>query len=572
MPSSTEVLSKLFTQDGVTKNDPVYISRMEHLLSRQSSLEDFLSSIQPHKDQYSFITQRLEVCLREAQILPWQDDFDAWWNSPVIRIGHFCLCICRRLVPGLGSSVGDGTNVLPPVFINWVSLLVEPIVQIGNEKRYDSFTLENFVYILDTWASTLQNITTDSIDSIFPRLFHTIARLAIATAVAEHHANDAIASGCYAALYRLLWHFNHSYPSTDSRAAFSERLNCLADAIIRTMIWMVGTSVGKDSQNIRAGFTWMAEFLACVSKNKDLYYALLEADITTILARTLRKLVRAEVETCINIHDNLCLVLFMLEELIWDPAQMRKALEAHLALSILRLPGILSVVPARSHTGCTRTRDLHPPTMAVLLGLRIASLTIFPTFRPLLRTSVKFIDLAIERGDIRFGGEQPGVWLQLQETYTYLRQNLNLQETRGASLRLTMFRPLCNRDRQALIKGARELLSTDAGFRVRAALQESEPVVEYTTDSPRPVLVIDFCPAVSIKADINDPALRATRVEYKVEAFSDWIKGLQNMIYYVGETPEDVVELVNHQRAGGILVAYMFGDWVYHMSGKDELE
>lgn len=101
------------------KNDRAFkASRLDELTD--SFLYDLLSQ-EPRSKIYSFIDDVLKKYLPAAEILPWQDDFYAWWNSPVIRIGTFCLRICESSTPGMQCGC-DLRKVAPgslmPLLVN----------------------------------------------------------------------------------------------------------------------------------------------------------------------------------------------------------------------------------------------------------------------------------------------------------------------------------------------------------------------------------------------------------------------------------------------------------------------
>ncbi|KIY63154.1 hypothetical protein CYLTODRAFT_414231 [Cylindrobasidium torrendii FP15055 ss-10] len=558
MPQSTEALSQLF--DGVMRNDPVFMSKLEDLLN-QDPLDDFFTDDRFYKEQYSFVVKTLEAYLAEALVLPWQDGFDVWWNSPIIRVGHFCLWTCRTFAPRLrltGPShcdcIEDGPDILAPVFIRWVSLLVEPIARIGDGEQYGPRTIETFIYILGTWTDKLKDSPVALINRAFPRLARTIVSLAIAfsTVAIESHVDDSVHVEIYSTgIYRLLCLCSEKYP-----LALSERPQCLADATICTMNWIVGISVGKDSQLIRPCFPCFATFLRGALDCRDLYLALVKRGIVTLLSRTLRKLVRVEVDTYWSMGPNLLAVLSMLQQLTFVPALMREALEAHLALSTLRIPKILRLmsVPSCYRSAHWEHINSQCADSAARIRLKIVAFTVFPTFRPPLKASVKLTDIAIARGEVTSRGELGAI---LEDTEAVLRFILEHQEARdGLSI--------CSNNGCSSTNIRGQCSSCNSAEYCSKACQR-----EHWKSEHKESCTAYKAASVGIGADVNDPELREARARLTVIAFSYWIQRLNNLRYNKSIRLEDVAELANRQRAGSMLVAYTFGDWVYHMSGID---
>lgn len=115
-----------------------------------------------------------------------------------------------------------------------------------------------------------------------------------------------------------------------------------------------------------------------------------------------------------------------------------------------------------------------------------------------------------------------------------------------------------------------------------AFLNRIRPQTSYSIGGAQSVLVIDFCPdaAVNCKHDKVDLFVEAgirespvpvpvwtPRVSVSYETFDHWLERLHNHGCDDREKRDEyVTELANWYGAGGMLVVYMMGDWLYSMS------
>lgn len=388
--------------------DCVCISKLEKL-PRKSSFRNLFSE-QHCSEVYPLLEKALDTCLPRATILPWQDNFSAWWKSPVIRLGRACLVICEASASKMGCNPGSPLpKTLGPLFIKWVCLLVEPIVRTGDEAQYEPQILETFVTLLTSAANDVADLDMARLPKSFPRIVHTVVSLAIAASATERHGDSPDASDFYRQLYHL---FSSLITSTLVRndkvpiwTALEERPVAVADAIIRTMNWMVGTSAGKHSQPIRDCIHSLAGCLTFFTWIAPLRTALIQRGFVPMLSLTLRKVVRGEVEKLDSIGMTLWVALTLLDDLTQHPAQMREALDAHLISSLLRIPDMLVYATKPKVVRGGDKLAIGLPQRLLAFMSRVATFTIFPSLRSSMRKSVKRTDTIIERGDISFCGE-----------------------------------------------------------------------------------------------------------------------------------------------------------------------
>lgn len=336
--------------------------------------------------------------LVQAQTLSWEDDFEVWWNAPLIRVAWACLRI-------LSTGRLDTLVLYTPIGV-WICLLCEPIARPRPTNFYDSATIETCILLFDLLSENLDD--PQDLRQVSP----DIARTVVGLFIAAFSNCNSIYPGSYdtahtfAIIFRACDDTNRSnWPiaadfSSIGRA-LGDRYEEAALAIMAALHGVTGRKAGPRVQKVLSFSVPVVHIISLSIGIPTLRFALIQRGLVAALCLSVRRAVRGELENQATSEAFVYVVLDLLKDVMLNPQQIREALDAHILSTVLRIPD----APLYSPVPSSLPADADPIANAVAFLFRLSTFVIFPTLRHAFQRSFRHVDSLVVRGAITFPGD-----------------------------------------------------------------------------------------------------------------------------------------------------------------------
>ncbi|KIY63152.1 hypothetical protein CYLTODRAFT_426336 [Cylindrobasidium torrendii FP15055 ss-10] len=349
-----------------------------------------------------------------AQKLPLGDEF---WNSPLVRVGRYCLLVYygTLLAFGIKSDRVCPSPRLSKSIVDWICLLSTPDASTGSNSL-DLETNDSFALLL-FGIGTISPHGHDAVYSDSSDAARAVVALLLSTCDIEK--DSPVGKECgdvFELLYSTMceqqsFHQPDAPPPAKSiwyvLTTWESRV---AHAVMRALNSAVGRLTGNTSlplpPNSDSVFGSINSIIALPSMRR----ALLCRGLVPSLCLAARKVVRGEIEDQENAKSILLTLFKTIIQFTFRPEHMREALNAHLVATILRVPGIETFVDPR-----TDEPYPVPEDRTAWLGMlctdtlsRMWTYAAFPSLFASMDATVRHIDGLVARGIVTIDGDHRG--------------------------------------------------------------------------------------------------------------------------------------------------------------------